>query len=400
MTMKIVGTALAAVMAAATVTAAGSAKPAERWGGAWGYATSPATRAVRGTQPAGTFRFRFRVSQSGDGVRLTFTNPEGAVPLQIAGATLARAGQAFAIDPASERHIGFGGSRTVTIAPGATLTTDAIDWHVRGGDDLTVTVVTAADSSTVGGNAGFPAAFAPGATDAAGTGLTPQKIRPLVTQIAVRNPASTCTIVTFGDSITEGARGTRPDWRGWPGTLSRRLVELGDAPHCGVVNMGISGNRLLRDGRGTAGIARFDRDVASVPGVRYLILLEGINDIWHSAQPGEAPVTPDDLIAGYRTIIAAAHARGIKVIGATLTPGQGSKYLTPDLERTRAAVNRWIRSGQGFDAVIDFEKAIRDDGIPPAIKPPYDSGDHMHPGDDGYEAIGRAIPLSLFRATP
>ena len=385
-------------LALAGISGTTSAAPPERWGGAWGHATSPATRAVRDTLPAGSYRFRMRLSQSGDGVRLTFTNPEGAAPLEIGSASLAKAGTGFAIVPGSEKPVRFGGSASVRVLAGQTIVADPVDLAVNGGEDVIVTVGTTAESATVAGNAGFPAAFVAGPADAEGSGMDARKIRPFVTQIAVRNPASSCTIVTFGDSITEGARGTRPDWRGWPGTLARRLVESGKA-HCGVVNMGISGNRVLRDGRGTAGVDRFERDVASVPGVSHLVLLEGINDIWKAGTPGEPSVSADDLIAGYRRLIDAAHARGIRVVGGTLTPGWGSKYLTPEMEATRQAVNRWIRTGHGFDAVIDFEAALRDTGTPPAIRPAYDSGDHLHPGDDGYEAMGRAVPLALFRPT-
>lgn len=367
----------------------------ERWGGAWGYATSPATNAVRGTLPAGTYRFRFRLSQSGDAIRLVFTNPEGAVPLRIASASIARAAKDFGIDPASARPVRFESGEGVSITGGATLTSAPIELRVKSGGDVIVTVVTSAESSTVAGNAAFPAAFVAGQADAAGTGMAAQKIRPLVTQIAVRNPSANCTIVTFGDSITEGARGTRPDWRGWPGILAKRLGD-GGKPHCGVVNMGISGNRLLREGRGTAGVDRFERDVASVAGVTHLILLEGINDIWKGGSEGEQPVTAADLIAGYRKLIDAGHARGIKVIGGTLTPGWGSKYITPEMEGLRQEVNRWIRTGGAFDGVIDFEAAVRDTSSPVMIKPVFDSGDKLHPGDNGYEAMGRAVPLALF----
>lgn len=383
------------ILGALALIVAGQASAQERWGGAWGYATSPATRAVRGTLPAGTYRFRFRLSQAGDAIRLVFTNPEGAVPLRIASASVARAAKDFGIDPGTERPVRFESEAGVSITGGATLTSNPVDLAVTSGEDVVVTVVTRAESSTVAGNAAFPAAFAEGAADAAGTGFAAQKIRPFVTQIAVRNPSADCTIVTFGDSITEGARGTRPDWRGWPGTLAKRLGE-GGKPHCGVVNMGISGNRLLRDGRGTAGIDRFERDVASVAGVTHLILLEGINDIWKASAEGEQPVNAADLIAGYRKLIDAGHARGIRVIGGTLTPGWGSKYVTPEMEGLRQEVNRWIRAGGAFDAVIDFEAALRDTSSPVMIKPPFDSGDKLHPGDNGYEAMGRAVPLALF----
>jgi len=384
------------------LTAFGPTAAQERWGGAWGYATSPATRAVKDELPAGVYRFRIRLSQSGDALALTFTNPEGAAPLRIASAVVApAAGEAgFALDAAKLTPIRFAGGDATTITGGASLVSDAAPLVALSGQDVIVSVAVSQASTTVAGNAGFPLAFAEGASDPGlpgEDGLKALKLRPFVSLVAVRNPSADCTVVAFGDSITEGARGLRPDWRGWPGTLAQRLIKASPKHHCGVVNMGVSGNRLLREGRGTAGIARFDRDVASVPSVTHLILLEGINDIWRSGEAGEPTVTLDDLTAGYQALIAAGHARGIKVIGVTLTPGFGSKYITPEREALRQAVNRWIRTSKAFDAVIDFEAAIRDTSSPPAIRSLYDSGDKLHPGDGGYEAMGQAVPLALVR---
>ncbi|HUD92360.1 SGNH/GDSL hydrolase family protein [Sphingobium sp.] len=386
----------------AAVATSGSAAPPSadggKWGGGWGYATSPATKAVRDTLPAGTYRYRLRSSQSGDGVSFVFTNPAGAVPLEIIGATVAHAStdEGFGLDEATRMSVTFNAGSNARIEAGISLTSHAVDLIVKAGDDLILTIQTGAPSTTVGGNAGFPVAFSEAAIPADGAGLEPRKLRPFITRMAVRNPPAACTVVTMGDSITEGARGTRTGWRGWPGVLARRLAER-KGPHCGVVNMGISGNRLLRDGRGTAAVDRFDRDIASVPGVTHLILLEGINDIWRSATPGEPPVAAADLIAGYRRIIDMAHTRGIRVIGGTMTPGWGSKYLSREMEQVRQETNQWIRKGGGFDAVIDFEAALRDGGSPPAIKRPFDSGDKLHPGDNGYEAMGRAVSLSPFQ---
>jgi lysophospholipase L1-like esterase len=388
------------LLGALALTMAGTASAQERWAGAWGYATSPATRAVKGELPAGTFRFRMRLSQTGDALRLTFTNPEGARPLRVASAIVAPASskRSFALDPAAAKPVRFSGAAGVTITAGQALVSDAVGFGATSGGDVIVSVTVAAPSTTVAGNAAFPLAFAEGAKDPAvadEAGMVAQKLRPFVTLIAVRNPSADCTIVTLGDSITEGARGTRQDWRGWPGTLAERLIKADPQRHCGVVNMGISGNRVLRDGRGTAAVSRFDRDVASVPGVTHMILFEGINDIWHAGNPGEPPLAVSELIAGYRKLIDAAHARGIKVIGATLTPAFGK--VSRDMEAQRAEVNQWIRTSGAFDAVIDFEAAIRDTSSPVMIKPMFDSGDKIHPGDGGLEAMGRAVPLTLFK---
>lgn len=389
---------LFAALAASSSAASSTVQPQGRWGGAWGYATSPATKAVRDALPAGTYRYRLRSSQSGDGLRFTFTNPQGAVPLEIGRVSVAKAngGEGFGLVASTERPVAFEGGSAIRITGGTTVLTHPVDFAVTAGDDLIVTIKTLAPSTTVGGNAGFPLAFVEGDTPADGTGLQPRRLRPFITQLAVRRPSANCTIVAMGDSITEGARGTRTGWRGWPGVLARRLSEQRE-PHCGVVNMGISGNRLLREGRGTAAVERFERDVASVPGVTHLIILEGINDIWRSATPGEPSVTSADLILGYQRIIGMAHARGIRVIGGTMTPGWGSKYLTREMEQTRHEANRWIRTSRAFDGVIDFEAALRTGDDLPAIKAAFDSGDRLHPGDYGYEAMGRAVPLSLFR---
>jgi lysophospholipase L1-like esterase len=389
---------LLAALAASSSAASPPLAAEVRWGGAWGYATSPATKVVRDVLPAGTYRYRLRSSQSGNGLRFTFTNPQGAVPLEIGRVSVARASGAegFGLAASTERSVAFEGGSAIQIIGGTTMVTRPVDFAVMAGDDLIVTIETLAPSTTVGANAGFPLAFAEGDTPADGTGLQPRRLRPFVTQLAVRRPSADCTIVTMGDSITEGARGTRTGWRGWPGVLARRLSEQ-KGPHCGVVNMGISGNRLLREGRGTAAVERFERDVAAVTGVTHLVVLEGINDIWRSATPGEPPITSADLILGYKRIIEMAHARGIRVIGGTMTPGWGSKYLTREMEQTRQDANRWIRTSRAFDGVIDFEAALRTDDDLPAIKAAFDSGDRLHPGDNGYEAMGRAVPLSLFR---
>lgn len=396
---------LAPVLVAIAASGPASTAPAPAnsgpWGGAWGYATSPATKTVRDILPAGTYRYRLRSSQSGDGLRFVFTNPDGAIPLEIVRVTVAHAAteEGFGLDAATERPVLFDAGSNTHLPAGISRASHVVDYGVQTGDDLILTIDTSAPSTTVGGNAGFPVAFSEAAMPADGAGLEPRKLRPVITHMIVRNPSAPCTIVTMGDSITEGARGTRTGWRGWPGVLARRLAEKRGA-HCGVVNMGISGNRLLRDGRGTAAVDRFDRDIASVPGVTHLILLEGINDIWRSSTPGEPAVGAADLIAGYRRIIDMAHARGIRVIGGTMTPGWGSKYLSRDMEQVRQKANQWIRKGGGFDAVIDFEAALRDGESPPAIRKSFDSGDKLHSGDNGYEAMGRAVPLSLFQPPP
>jgi lysophospholipase L1-like esterase len=207
-------------------------------------------------------------------------------------------------------------------------------------------------------------------------------------------------VVALGDSITDG-RGSIPDANNrWPDDLARRLAPL----RIGVLNMGIGGNRVLLDGLGPNAMARFDRDVLAQPGARWLILLEGINDL--GVLTRDAPVTAQEhaalvarLVAGYRQLVTRAHARGLKVMGGTLTPWGGSTYYHPDAlnEADRQAVNAWIRGKDHFDGVADFDARLRDPAAPGQLLPLYDCGDHLHPSPTGYQAMADLVPLGFFR---
>jgi lysophospholipase L1-like esterase len=213
-------------------------------------------------------------------------------------------------------------------------------------------------------------------------------------------------IVALGDSITDGTRSTPDTNNRWPDWLARRLQTVRDPVAginntLGVVNRGISGNRLLSNPpegslAGRSILERFDRDVLATAGVRTMTLMIGINDIGNSSPAN--PVSSADLIAGYRQVIARAHAKGIAVFGATLTPFEGAGYYSPEKEVVRQAVNSWIRAGDEFDGVIDFDRVTRDPAHPTRFLPAYDSGDHLHPNDLGYQAMGNAVPLELFRS--
>jgi lysophospholipase L1-like esterase len=206
------------------------------------------------------------------------------------------------------------------------------------------------------------------------------------------------SIVAFGDSITDGAHST-PDTNGrWPDVLARRLHDDKRTAGLAVLNEGIGGNRVLHDTTGPSALERFDRDVIAQAGVKYVIVMESINDIGHATDP-EKPydvVSADDLIAGLTQLAERAHIHGIKVIGATLTPFVGAKYQSAAGETMRTAVNTWIRTSPLFDGVIDFDEITRDPANPAMFLPAYDSGDHLHPGDAGYKAMGEAIDLKLF----
>jgi lysophospholipase L1-like esterase len=206
--------------------------------------------------------------------------------------------------------------------------------------------------------------------------------------------ANARAVVTFGDSITDGARSTADTNNRWPDQLARRLNAQGGAP-VAVLNAGISGNRVLGDGAGQSALARFDKDVLMQTGVTHVVVLEGINDIG-GARANPTP-TAADLIAGHKQLIERAHARGLKIIGATLTPFEGAAYFTPEGEAKRRALNDWIRTSGAYDGVIDFDKVARDPSAPSKFAPAFDSGDHLHPGDAGYKAMGDAVDLALFK---
>ena len=210
--------------------------------------------------------------------------------------------------------------------------------------------------------------------------------------------SNAAAIVTLGDSITDGALSTRDANRRWPDVLARRLQENSKTAHLSVLNEGISGNRLLHDGAGPNVLARFDRDVLAQNGVRYLIVLEGINDIGHIKDPRDASdiITAQDEIFALTQLVTRAHTHGIKVFGATLTPYVGAGYASPAGEQIREAVNQWIRTSGVFDGVIDFDQLTRDPANPTMFSPAVDSGDHLHPGDAGYDRMGSSIDLSLF----
>jgi lysophospholipase L1-like esterase len=214
----------------------------------------------------------------------------------------------------------------------------------------------------------------------------------------VRKPAPvTPVVVAFGDSLTEGGGGIAHPW---PAVLSARLARRAGANPVRVVNAGISGNRLLRDDFGPSGLRRFERDALGEPGVRWVVVLEGINDLGFagSVEPGAARVTAEQLIGGYRQLIARARAVGVKVHGGTLLPfeGAGSGYFTPDKEAVRQAVNAWIRSSGEWDGVVDFDAAVRDPRQPGRLRPEYDDGDHLHLNQAGQTALGEAVDLGLF----
>jgi lysophospholipase L1-like esterase len=284
------------------------------------------------------------------------------------------------------------------------MLSDPVELHVPPLSDLAVSIyLPAGAQGTTFHNVGLQTNYiAPAGGDYTSAVQLPSPTTVLnyffLTGIEVTASKQAAAIVTLGDSITDGTRSTPDTNSRWPNVLALRLQERRGFDHLSVLNEGISGNRILSAGTGPNTLARFDRDVLSKPGVKYMTLLIGINDIGNSARGTGPLVSVADIITGYRQIIERAHGHGIAVYGATLTPIQGSGYDFPIAEANRQAVNHWIRTSSEFDAVIDFDAVTRDPSQPARFLPAYDSGDHLHPNDLGYKAMGEAIPLKLFRA--
>jgi lysophospholipase L1-like esterase len=340
-------------------------------------------------------------SAGGQATRISLSNQFGARPITFSEADVGLSAGGALVVPGTNHRVTFGGSRSVTIAPGATAVSDPVRMTVPAQTDLAVSLYTSGPT----GPATYHSAAqqinyvsTPGdyadSDSAAGFTITSQHWY-FLDEVDVQVGAATGgTIVAFGDSITDGWHSTVGTNNRWPNDLARRLLAGPAGQFHPVVDEGIAGNRVLAgsDLFGVSAQARFLRDVAEVSGVRYVILLEGINDIGFTLRPAA------QIIAGYENLIAAAHAAGLKIFGATLTPFQGSGYYSAAGEAEREAVNHWIRTSGAFNGVIDFDLALRDPADPLRLLPAYDSGDHLHPNDAGYQAMADAINLALFRS--
>ena len=323
-----------------------------------------------------------RVTAGGERVRLRLSNAHGAGPVQIGGVSVTLNGQT--------RRVLFSGQPAVDLPAGAPILSDPVDLTVQALDRLAI-------AFTFHRSATLPVhRVRQTSRGLDGVVSDPMRMGTFLSAIEVESDQPPGVIVAFGDSITEGA-GAVPsglDVRGWPERLAERLVAAGHP--WAVVNAGIGGNRLLRQGSGPSGLERLDEDVLAVSGGRCLILLEGINDIGRPARPAYAheAVIPSALIAGYRQVI--ARAQGFKVVLATLPPFEGANYFTAEGELTRKAVNDWLRreGRQEADAVVDFDAAVRDPDHPERFRADFHSGDWLHPSDAGYQAMADAIPLN------
>jgi lysophospholipase L1-like esterase len=350
------------------------------------------TAEVRNT----TVRQLVRVSAAGSHLRLRFSNEDSPDPLTLGSVHVGLAGADGAIVAGTDHAVTFDGQSEIVIPASSPALSDAIDLPTKALDKLYISVHVPGPMSLRAARTLFQyVAATPGDFTGAPAlpGVRLMRVPVLVTLVESQPSAPTNVLVTLGDSITEGAASTANAFRGWPDRLAERLADH----HWAVVNSGISGNRLLRYGAGPSALARLDRDVLSVPGIKAIILLEGINDIGRGlgAPNSTEPVTAEALEAADKQIIARAHEHGIRVIGATLTPYQGASYASPAGEAAREALNTWIKSGGSFDGVIDFAPAVADPANPLTFAKAFNDRDHLHPNDAGYKAMGDVVDLAV-----
>ena len=353
-----------------------------------------------------TLRQIVHLSLGGPMVRVELSNEFGTSPLTIGEAHLAlpvAGGQDGAIRSETDKPLTFSGAASVSIPAGAMVVSDPVAMDMPAFADLAVSLYVPEQPIAVMSAHGFAdqtnyhLAGNAVATPVL-TGATKAYSWALLKGVEVAARPEAAAVVAYGDSITDGAHATRDANARWPDVLAARLHAGKKTAELAVLNEGIGGNRVLHDGTGPNALARFDRDVLANPGVKYLIILEGINDIGRRGhQPQTEIVSSAELIGGMTQMVERAHAHGIKVFGATLTPYGGAGYSTPQGELDREAVNQWIRTGGVVDGVIDFDKATQDPEHPKMFLPKYDSGDHLHPSDAGYKAMGDAIDLALFK---
>jgi lysophospholipase L1-like esterase len=378
--------------------------PAGKWVGTW--STAPQLVEPRNMPPEpglshNTLRQIVRVSLGGDSVRVRFSNEFGTSNVILDAVHIAVSVGGSAVDTTTDRALKFAGAPEVTVKQGAAVTSDPFRFALKPRSDVAITIHFGDTSPNVTGHPGSRTTsyLLPGnevsAADLPGAVQTEHWY--IINGIDVVAPESAAAVVVLGNSITDGrGSGTNKQDR-WPDELARRLQENPSTQHVAVLNEGIGGNCVLRNCLGPSALSRFDRDVINQANVRWLIILEGINDIGGVHGGKAADEVAKDLIAAYGQMIDVAHAKGIRVYGATLTPFGGSFYDSPDRQSAWKIVNEWIRTSGRFDAVIDLDAALRDPANPLHLLPEADSGDHLHPSEKGYRMLAEAVDLTLFK---
>jgi len=391
---------------------AASSSTQEIWVATWGTSQQipePQNELPTDDLRDATVRQVFHLSVGGSALRVHLSNAFGTEALHFTSVHVARplSTSSPAIDPASDRPLTFAGKPDVLVPPGAEFLSDPINFKVAPLSDLAVTFHLDTPPSRQTSHPGSRATsyYVHGDSVGAATLLDPKHVDHWfqISAIDVQVPPASSALVVLGDSITDGHGATTNGNDRWTDVLAARLQDSPQTRNIGVSNQGIGGNHLLTDGLGPNALARFDRDVLAPAGVRWLIVFEGVNDLGGLARNGEVPPADhaalvERVLSAYRQIVERAHAHGLLVFGATITPYVGSDYYHPGplSEADRQAVNQWIRAAGHFDAVIDFDAAVRDPNHPDQLLPNFDCGDHLHPSPAGYKAMGEAIPLTLF----
>jgi len=392
----------------------------ENWVATWAASPEPAdadpNQPILNLQDQ-TVRERVRLSVGGSRLRIRLTNEYGTSPVLVGSVTVAVPNDPASVRSGSIQAVTFGGRNSITIPPGAPALSDPVALPVAYGAEISISLYFPKRVTTPTGHA---LALKRAVVSPQGDHTYDEKIQGgteasqivLVSAVLVPAHPSQHLVVAFGDSIVDGDGSTFDADRNWPNDLIRRLAKTPDSSKMAVVNEGIAGNRLLANGPlailGVSDLARFDRDALSLPGVTHIVLLEGINDIGFpgakldglSLADARDVLGTEDLFGGYRQLAARAHARGIKLIGSTLTPCEGvaiSGYYSDAKEATRQAVNKWIRNSGVFDGVIDFDAVLRDPDHPSRLLRRFASEDRLHPNDTGYQAMADAIDLALFQ---
>jgi lysophospholipase L1-like esterase len=403
--MRVLGLACALALAATSATGA----PA-RWIGSWAASPAPPMTASPNNRPLSpsfsdqTIVQVVRLSAGGQRLRVRLTNEYGQHALAVGAARVALVTPAGIVLPGSERALRFSGADAASIPPGAPLLSDPIDLATQPFARLRVSLYLPGETGpcTCHAQGLEPVALAAGDATANPPPTPPPapaapQYRAFLSAVDVETAAPTApVVVAFGDSITDGARSTMSTDNRWPDWFATRLVERFKGRAAAVNNAGIGGNRVLSDGViaafGQSALTRFDRDVLAVTGATHVVVLEGVNDLGDAKRP-----TAEQLIAGYRQLIARAHAHGLKIFAATILPYGGAAYYSAQGDAERATINAWMRTSHEFDGVVDFDAAMRDPARPERMKADLQSGDWLHPNDAGYRVMGEAVDLAVFK---